>query len=118
MVRLLTVGAGAQASLDAAAPAASAGFRRGCAAQTNSPRQVVAEASSIFGGRALALDDDQILRRRPELVGFRDLERAVELGPVAGAHFGVVETLARHDLVFARRIRERDLVHRARVDRR
>lgn len=44
--------------------------------------------------RQLALDDDQILRRRPELIGFGNFERAAEFRAVAHRDLGVVEALS------------------------
>src|SRR6185437_16170155 len=64
----------------------------------------------------LPLHDDQIPRRRPELVGVGNLQRAAERRSVAIVDLHVVEALARNDLVPLRRIRYGDLVHRTRVD--
>src|SRR5947208_2534310 len=65
----------------------------------------------------LPRDDDQILRRRPELIRVLDLEIPAEAGAIALWSVGFVQALTRHDLIPSGRIRHLDLPHRPGIDR-
>src|SRR3954452_6791608 len=63
-----------------------------------------------------ALEDDQVLRLRPESIGILDLQVATEPGAVARRASRVVEALPGDDRVGTCRVGNLDLVHGALVD--
>src|SRR5438477_8587506 len=81
-------------------------------------RPPVSAAGLITRQARLSFDDDQIFRRRPELVDVLDLEIAAEARSVTLRRFGVIETLSGNDLISSRGIGHCDLLDVAHVDRR
>src|SRR6185312_5598241 len=67
--------------------------------------------------RGLLLDDDQVFRRSPELVGVNDLEPAANEPVLVRRRLERGDVLSRDDLVRLVGVRERDLLHDAAVDR-
>src|SRR5689334_11948228 len=92
-VGLLAVGAGARTSNDAASPRHAGEVRRAYAAKATRLGSSMPRRAQVRCTSCLTLDDDQVLRRRPELVGLGDLKRTAELRAVAHGDLGVVEAL-------------------------
>src|SRR5437762_13488959 len=85
---------------------------------TKEARPPVSAAGLITRQARLSFDDDQIFRRRPELVDVLDLEIAAEARSVTLRRFGVIETLSGNDLISSRGIGHCDLLDVTHVDRR
>jgi len=82
-----------------------------------SPLRSPSLGRALSAPSALSLHDDQVFRRRPKFVRFRNFQRPAELIAFPGPYLRVVQALTRYDLILLRRVRHIDAMDLSRVDR-